>query len=73
MSEILDVLPETKKRDEHLSKDGKRRSFPMVPNLLQYVSSGGYLAEKVNGKLIREGRAERGATRPGSIQLWLQS
>ncbi len=55
MSEILDVLPETKKRDEHLSKDGKWRSFPKVPNLLQYVSSGGYYGRiKVNGKLIRE-------------------
>jgi len=37
-----------------LSKDGKWRSFPKVPNLLQYVSTGSYFARtKVNGKIIR--------------------
>jgi len=37
-----------------LSKDGKWRSFPKVPNLLQYVSNGNYYARtKINGKLIR--------------------
>lgn len=41
-------------RDPHLSKDGKWRSFPKVPNLLQYVMSGTYYARcKVNGKPIR--------------------
>ncbi len=45
----------SRKRDEHLSKDGKWRSFPKVPNLLQYISNGNYYARiKVNGKLIRE-------------------
>jgi hypothetical protein len=42
-------------RDEHLSKDGKWRSFPRVPHLLQYVSNGIYYGRiKLNGKLIRE-------------------
>jgi len=37
-----------------LSPDGKWRSFPKVPNLLQYFSTGLYFARlKVNGKLIR--------------------
>jgi transposase len=44
-----------RKRDEHLSKDGKWRSFPRVPHLLQYVSNGNYYGRiKLNGKLIRE-------------------
>jgi hypothetical protein len=43
------------KREEHLSKDGKWRSFPRVPHLLQYVSNGNYYGRiKLNGKLIRE-------------------
>lgn len=55
MSEIQDTLPDTRKRDDNLSKDGKWRSFPKVPNLLQYVSNGVYYGRiKVNGKLIRE-------------------
>jgi integrase len=42
------------KRTERLSPDGKWRSFPKVPNLLQYVSTGTYYARvKVQGKLIR--------------------
>jgi integrase len=46
-------VPETK-RDPHLSKDGKWRSFPRVPNLLQYVIAGTYYARcKVSGKPIR--------------------
>jgi integrase len=41
-------------RDQHISPDGKWRSFPRVPNLLQYVSTGVYFARvKVNGKTIR--------------------
>lgn len=44
------------KRPERLSSDGKWRSFPKVPNLLQYVSTGLYFARvKVNGKLFRQG------------------
>ena len=43
-----------KKREQHLSKDGKWRSFPRVPNLLQYVSSGIYFGKvKISGKKIR--------------------
>ncbi len=42
-------------RNTVLSKDGKWRSFPRVPNLLQYVSSETYFARvKVKGKIIRE-------------------
>lgn len=42
-------------RDQNLSKDGKWRSFPKVPNLLQYVSTATYFARvKVNGKIFRE-------------------
>lgn len=44
------------KREERLSPDGKWLSFPQVPNLLQYVSTGLFYARvKVNGKLIRRG------------------
>jgi site-specific recombinase XerD len=47
-------IPETAKRDPHLSSDGKWRSFPKVPNLLQYVIAGTYYARcKVNGKPVR--------------------
>jgi len=43
------------KRVANLSKDGKWRSFPKVPNLLQYISSGVFFARiKINGKLIRQ-------------------
>jgi integrase len=43
-----------KKREQNLSKNGKWRSFPRVPNLLQYVSSGVYFGKvKINGKKIR--------------------
>jgi len=51
----LDIPQKSRKRDEHLSSDGKWRSFPKVPNLLQYVSNGNYYGRiKVGGKLIRE-------------------
>jgi integrase len=37
-----------------LSGDGKWRSFPRTPNLLQYVSTGQYYGRlKVNGKIVR--------------------
>ena len=40
-------------RSAKLSKDGKWRSFPKVPHLLQYLSSGQYFGRtKVNGKVI---------------------
>lgn len=38
-----------------MSKDGKWRSFPKVPHLLQYVISGNYFGKvKINGKTIRK-------------------
>lgn len=44
----------TRKNEPRLSKDGKWRSFPKVPGLLQYVASGSYFGKlKVNGKQIR--------------------
>ena len=42
------------KRNDNLSADGKWRSFPKVPNLLQYVVAGTYYARcKVKGKPVR--------------------
>jgi hypothetical protein len=44
-----------KKSAFRLSKDGKWRSYPRVPHLLQYISSGAYFARiKVRGKIIRQ-------------------
>lgn len=44
-----------RKREEHLSTDGKWRSFPRVPNLLQYVNSSVYFGRnKINNKVIRK-------------------
>ena len=41
-------------RSDHFTKDGKWRTFPKVPNLLQYVRTGTYFARtKVDGKTIR--------------------
>ncbi len=57
MTTTQDTMTGTKpkpNRPQHLSPDGKWRSFPKVPNLLQYVSTGKYFARlKVEGKLIR--------------------
>jgi hypothetical protein len=51
----LDTQPNTRKRDAHLSKDGKWRSFPKVPHLLQYVGNNNYYGRiKVSDKIIRE-------------------
>ena len=55
----LDTTQDTKSanrnnRAERLSPDGKWRSFPKVPNLLQYVSTEQYYARvKVNRKQFR--------------------
>src|SRR5438105_8140345 len=59
MQAISDTADGTKpgktSRKEHLSPDGKWKSFPKVPHLLQYVGTGNYFARvKVNGKLIRQ-------------------
>ena len=51
---MRDTKPKKNQRTGRLSPDGKWRSFPKVPNLLQYCSTGLYFARtKVNGKLIR--------------------
>jgi hypothetical protein len=51
-----DTKPTGNKRTEHLSPDGKWLSYPKVPNLLRYRSTGLYFARtKINGKLIRRG------------------
>jgi len=43
-----------RKNEPRLSKDGKWRSFPKFPGLLQYVASGTYFGKlKGNGKQIR--------------------
>ena len=58
MNANTDTQPNQRKRDEQLSPDGKWRSFPKVPNLLQYVSNGNYYGRiKVSGKTIRESLA----------------
>ena len=45
---------EAKERDPRLSPDGKWRSFPKVPHLLQYEPTAMYYARvKVCGKLVR--------------------
>jgi len=50
-----DIPQPNRKQEENLSSDGKWRSFPKVPNLLQYVSNGNYYGRiKVGGKTIRE-------------------
>lgn len=50
-----DTQTNTRQREEHLSSDGQWRSFPKVPNLLQYVSNGNYYGRiKIGGKVIRE-------------------
>ena len=55
MQTLQDNRTGSRKREEHLSKDGKWRSFPKVPHLLQYVSSGNYYGKvKINGKMIRQ-------------------
>ena len=45
----------SKKSAARLSKDGKWRSFPKAPRLLQHVSSGTYYARlHTGGKIIRQ-------------------
>jgi hypothetical protein len=44
-----------KPTSHRLSGDGKWRSFPKIPRLLQYVSNGTfYRRTKVDGKIIRQ-------------------
>ncbi|GEM_PF-1184906 len=55
MEAKLDTPQDTRKSEEHLSKDGKWRSFPKVPHLLQYVDNGNYYGRiKIKGKGISE-------------------
>ena len=55
MNAITETPPRQRKREEQLSNDGKWRSFPKVPNLLQYASNFNYYGRiKVGGKTIRE-------------------
>ncbi|MGP8199320.1 MAG: hypothetical protein ACLQU4_07450, partial [Limisphaerales bacterium] len=50
-----DTKPPKPVRDASLSPDGKWRSFPKVPNLVQYVSTGTYFGRvKIKGKVFRE-------------------
>ena len=50
-----DKQPSPRIRKGHLSKNGKWRSFPKVPHLLQYVISGNYFGKvKMNGSTIRK-------------------
>ena len=47
--------PTGKSHRHHLSSDGKWRSFPKTPHLLQYVSRETFYGRtKVNGKIIRQ-------------------
>ena len=50
-----DTKPAKSMRDARLSPDGKWRSFPKVPNLVQYVGTGTYFGRvKIDGKVFRE-------------------
>ncbi len=50
-----DTNPAKPSRTATLSPDGKWRSFPKVPNLVQYVSTGTYFGRvKIAGKIFRE-------------------
>ena len=50
-----DTKPAKPVRDARLSPDGKWRSFPKVPNLVQYVGTGTYFGRvKIDGKIFRE-------------------
>ena len=55
VQDVQDRQPGSRKREDHLSKDGKWRSFSKVPHLLQYVISGSCFGKvKINGRSIRE-------------------
>lgn len=55
MQSLLVKQLSSRKREEHLSKDGKWRSFPKVPHLLQYVISGNCFGKvKINGRTVRQ-------------------
>jgi hypothetical protein len=50
-----DTKPAKSTRDVNTSTDGKWRSFPKVPNLLQYINTCAYFGRvKKEGKIFRE-------------------
>ena len=52
---VQGIKPAKTPRDANTSPDGKWRSFPKVPNLLQYVNTGVYFGRvKIEGKIFRE-------------------
>ena len=52
---VRNTKPAKPARDAAISPDGKWRSFPKVPNLVQYVSTGTYFGRvKIGGKTFRE-------------------
>ena len=56
MQSLRNKQPGPRKREEHLSTDGKWRSFPKVPHLLGYVISRNNFGKvKINGKKIEAG------------------
>jgi hypothetical protein len=55
VQDIRDKQRISRKRDEQISLDGKWRSFPRVPHLQQYVTSGAYFGKvKINGRRIKK-------------------
>ena len=63
MQTTQDKQRNSRKREDHLSKDGKWRSVPKVPHLLQYVISGNYFGKvKINGKTVRQSLETTGWT-----------
>jgi len=47
--------PRRAEREANLSPDGKWKSFPRAPNLLQYVPSGKFFGRvKIDGTLVRQ-------------------
>src|SRR5262245_5195708 len=49
------ATPRRAKRKSNISPDGKWKSFPQTPHLIQYVPSGIFFGRiKINGKITRE-------------------
>jgi hypothetical protein len=68
---LWDIPQNSRKREEHISPNGKWCSFPKVPSLLQYVNSGNYYGRiKVGRKLIRESLRTSTWTTARLIKLW---
>jgi hypothetical protein len=58
-----DTKPSKATRNAEVSPDGKWRSFPKVPNLVQYVGTGTYFGRvKIEGKVFRQSFPRRGAS-----------